>query len=236
MKIACYTLAYNEELILPHFIDHYKKFCDKIVIYNNMSTDNTKQIALDSGCEVIDWIHEGFQEDFSLSIKSNCYKQDRGNFDWVITVDCDEFYTHKEGLDSLIPTLETYKKSGVTIPDVDGYDMFSWDHDLTKPLSLIKRGSPSKYYSKLCIFDPKVDMRWRAGCHECFLSPDSATKQIQLRHYKFINFNYVINRYKELSSRQSELDRQKGYSYHFHYNKDAWLDHFKSLELTSQEI
>ena len=53
MKIACYTITYNEELMLPHFIKHYKQFCDKIVVYDNMSTDRTKEIALDNGCEVI---------------------------------------------------------------------------------------------------------------------------------------------------------------------------------------
>ena len=109
MKIACYALAYNEEIILPQFINHYKKFCDKIVIYDNMSTDNTKQIALDSGCEVVSWEAPGggLNDQCYLDIKSNCYKKDRLDYDWVMTVDADELYSHKDGVEGLLSCLDT---------------------------------------------------------------------------------------------------------------------------------
>jgi len=232
MKIACYALAYNEEIILPHFIDHYKKFCDKIVIYDNMSTDNTKQIALDSGCEVISWEAPGggFNDQCHLDIKSNCYKKDRLDYDWVITVDADEFITHKKGEEFFIKCLEDYITSGIKLPKVTGYNMFSWDHDLSQPLTAIKEAVPSLSYSKSVIFNPSLDLSWEAGCHVCHIPNDSDDEQLVLKHYKFINYDYVITRSRLLESRLSEENKKKGYSTHNTWNEKKWYAYFKSLE------
>lgn len=235
MEIACYTIAYNEELILPHFIDHYKQFCDKIVIYNNMSTDKTKEIALDNGCEVVDWRNpsdgtKSFNDLVNVQIKSTCYLKDRGIYDWVITVDADEFYTHLSGIDEFISTLERYKAMGVKLPKVQGYNMFSWDYDFNSPLSSIDLGIPSENYSKLCLFNPILDMQWGPGCHHCGLQSDSVDTSIILKHYKTINFDYVVNRYKVLQSVQSDTNKKYNYSTHVYRTKEEWREEFVSLE------
>lgn len=232
MRIACYALAYNEEIILPQFIEHYKKFCDKIVIYDNMSTDNTKEIALDNGCEVISWEAPGggFNDSCHIDLKSNCYKQDRGEYDWVITVDSDEFITHKDGDGFFIEALENYTSAGVMLPKVKGYNMFSWNHDLTQPFDLIKEAVPSLSYSKSVIFNPTLDISFEAGCHICHNTNDSEDEQIVLKHYKFINYEYVINRSKLFASRQSNENKRRGFSGQYAWSEEKWLDYYKNLE------
>ena len=46
MDITVYTIAYNEELMIPHFIAHYRKQFPncKIVVFDNESTDNTIKV------------------------------------------------------------------------------------------------------------------------------------------------------------------------------------------------
>ena len=44
MKIHAYIIAWNEEKILPFTLDHYSQFCEKIYVYDNMSTDGSDQI------------------------------------------------------------------------------------------------------------------------------------------------------------------------------------------------
>ena len=44
MKIRVYTVAWNEEKILPHFLRHYARFADRIVVYDNGSNDRTRDI------------------------------------------------------------------------------------------------------------------------------------------------------------------------------------------------
>jgi glycosyltransferase involved in cell wall biosynthesis len=44
MKIWAYAICWNEEVMLPYYLKHYEKFCEKIIIYDNMSTDNSRNI------------------------------------------------------------------------------------------------------------------------------------------------------------------------------------------------
>mgnify|MGYP003885661107 CR=1 FL=1 len=44
-KIHLYSICYNEQVMLPHFIDHYSSFCDKLFIYDNFSTDLSSDIC-----------------------------------------------------------------------------------------------------------------------------------------------------------------------------------------------
>ena len=44
MKIHAHILAWNEEKILPFTLDYYSNICNKIFIYDNMSTDGSDDI------------------------------------------------------------------------------------------------------------------------------------------------------------------------------------------------
>lgn len=56
---------------------HYKKYLPscKITIYDNESTDNSKELALLLGCEVITWNSNNIIDDYLyINIKNNCWK------------------------------------------------------------------------------------------------------------------------------------------------------------------
>ena len=239
MKVACYALAYNEEIILPQFIEHYKKFCDKIVIYDNMSTDNTKQIALDSGCEVISWEAPGggLNDQCYLEIKQNCYKKDRDDYDWVISVDADEFYTHKEGIHGLQKLLEDYTRQGITLPKVIGYNMVGvGSEDLN--ISNINLGVEDISYSKRCIFNPTLNMSWAWGCHpqhgqellnQVVGIKESKTSEVILHHYKYISLSYVLKRHQSYFSRLSSFNKERGLAVHYGYDEDVLRHEYNNL-------
>ena len=244
MKIACYALAYNEEIILPQFINHYKKFCDKIVIYDNMSTDNTKQIALDSGCEVVSWEAPGggLNDQCYLDIKSNCYKKDRLDYDWVMTVDADELYSHKDGVEGLLSCLDTYKRTGVTLPKVRGYNMVGVDED-NLDISKINKGAIDISYSKRCIFNPSLDMKWDFGCHpqhsQRYIDSipgviESSEEEVLLYHYKYINLDYVIKRHSSYLDRMSSFNRQRGLAVHYGYSEEKIVQEYLDLKNISE--
>ena len=44
MRIHAHILAFNEEKILPFTLDYYSLICEKIFIYDNMSTDSSDNI------------------------------------------------------------------------------------------------------------------------------------------------------------------------------------------------
>lgn len=89
--IHIFTIAYNEALMLPHFIAHYRAmFPDcAITVYDNMSSDATVDIALSENCEVVPYDTGGKLSDAKyLEIKNHCWKQAKS--DWVLVCDADE--------------------------------------------------------------------------------------------------------------------------------------------------
>lgn len=93
--ICLITLTYNSEKILPFFLRHYSKFCDKMIFYDNESTDNTASIINSfPNTEVRTFTtNNELNEAAFLEIKNNAWKENR-DYDWQIVVDCDEFLHH----------------------------------------------------------------------------------------------------------------------------------------------
>jgi len=108
MNLSVYAVAFNEEKIMPFFLDYYSQFSSKITIYDNESTDNTVSIVNNyKKCktEVISFYSENSMNDYiHRDIKNKCWKDSTD--DYVIVVDCDEFIYHP----NLIEFLTTTKK------------------------------------------------------------------------------------------------------------------------------
>ena len=121
MKLHVYTVCWNEEELLPFFFKHYERFADKIVAYDNMSDDSTPEIlgahplcerrAFDTGGKV--------RDDLLLKVKNNAWKESRGEADWVIVCDADEFIFHPD----LVGYLDSCRERDITIPQPTGFSM-----------------------------------------------------------------------------------------------------------------
>jgi hypothetical protein len=226
LTIHAHILAYNEEKILPFTLDHYSTICDKIYIYDNMSTDSSDKIyAKYPKVDVIKWSSNNeFHEMNNVNIKSNCYRRLSKNADWVIVCDCDEFIYHP----NLIDKLKEYDKLGITLPKVEGHEMYSEDfpeYDGQLITEKIKNGSDvNKLMSKQIIFKPTVNLNYGPGAHNyiCDNCVTNEKTELKLLHYKYLNFDYIINRYKELGDRLSEENKKRGWGYHYNSNTYAY--------------
>lgn len=56
MKPTGITRVRNESLIIADTIEHYLKHCDRIILYDDCSTDDTVEIALETGRDRINYI------------------------------------------------------------------------------------------------------------------------------------------------------------------------------------
>ena len=236
MKMHAYIIAWNEGRILPFTLDHYSQFCEKIFIYDNMSTDNTDEIcAKYPNVRVVKWStpDKKYNDMTLVEMKSNVYKQSReDDVDWVIMCDCDEYLYHENLLDKL----KEYKESGITIPLIDGHDMYSDnfpEYDGGLLTDKVKIGSET--YAPMCkniIFDPSLDIKYMPGAHanQCPNAVKSDTAEIKLLHYKFLGKEYVLARYNQLAEQLSDFNKKTGLSGHWTRPPMKYMDEMKEKQ------
>lgn len=226
------TITYNEEFILPHFIKHYRtNFPNcRIIVYDNYSTDATVEIAKANGCEVVMYDTGGKLSDAKyLEIKNNAWKGIDG---WVIVCDADEF------LDIDEETLINKSNIGCTIIGSIGYNMVNLSDNLD--FERITRGVRSSSYDKFLCFNSDFikEINYSAGCH--FASPKGtivdASTPYRLRHYKYINIDYMIKRHKAYGERLSDENLKNQWGTHYLYSAEQITKEFNEARKNSIRI
>lgn len=210
--ITVYTLTYNEELLIEFMITHYRlRFPNcRIVIYDNISTDKTVEIARKNGCEVIPFnTNNQYREDRQVELRNNCWKD--ALTDWVLMCDLDEL------VDINNTKLNQEQKKGTTIIKTETYDMINLTNNLD--LTRMKHGVKSPLPGKFCLFNKKFikAMNYGPGSHSC--NPEGqvvySQKIYKLYHYNSINTKTTIKKFKERAQRMSKENLQNGWGFHY---------------------
>ena len=198
--VTVYTIAYNESALIQFMIDHYRsRFPDcRIILYDNMSTDNTVKIALGSDCEIIPFDTNNQMSDRRhMDIKNNCWKD--AKTDWVLMCDADEL------LDINEEQLKAEENSRTSIIKPEAYNMVNMKDNFN--IASIKYGVRDPNYDKCCLFNKKFikEINYGAGAHKCDPIGTVAynINTYKLYHYKLINENYTIEKLKTTVARLS---------------------------------
>lgn len=213
MKIHAYLLCWNEIDIMPLVIKHYDKFCDKITIMDNWSTDGSDKLAESLGCEVVKFGTKFFDDQENMNVKNNCWRG--SNADWVIVADFDEvlFHSYKE----MRFAIEYF--ANATIIKTIGWQIMS-DEWPANDLTEITHGYEFKNYAKSICFSPKhiTDIGYGPGAHEA--NPQGlvnwSAESLYVLHYKHIGgVQRTIDRYREYQKRMSKNNRKMGWGCHY---------------------
>lgn len=185
--ITVVTLCRNEQYLAPFFLRHYA-FADWIVVYDNQSTDRSREIlSADKRVHIVSYDTGGVLDDLAnLKFKNEAYKQMAG--DWFIIVDFDEFVQHE----NIHDYLDRCTYHGVTIPRLDGWNMIgdAVPVDDGRPMiELITQGVRDPHYCKSAIVHRDVDIRYQIGGHTCF--PLGRVKYSQHNEVKLLHFNWL---------------------------------------------
>jgi glycosyltransferase involved in cell wall biosynthesis len=242
MTITLYTFLYNEEHILPYFLKHYSQYVNKIVVYNNQSTDNSIQILNDwKECEIE--IREfntdnHYDEQTLMDLKNNCWKGD--DSDYVIVCDMDELLYH--------PNLgEFIKKQGlVDYFTPTGYHMIGEEipTDYTKQIyEIIKNGTPDNQYNKNVLFKRSniTETNYSPGAHRSKFNGTTnlincEDQDLKLLHYKWLSPEYVADKHIHYGERRSQDSINKGWGLHYGLTRDKILNDFNKLKEQSTVI
>lgn len=207
MKVEAFAICWNEEKFLPYYLRWYTSFCDKVTIFDNFSTDNSKNIIQSFPRTVYKTYGKKGQldDDVYLDIKNHCWKQSRS--DYVIIGDIDEINYHP----SILDYLGTQKRYSIIQPPA--FEMVSKKYPTEEKqiFKIIKEGIPrtkNKDVNKRSIFDPQRvrEINYHKGCHRS--DPEGDINILDLEkcdikflHYKWIDSDHVWNRIKVYKKR-----------------------------------
>ena len=226
MKIWVYTIAYNEEAAVKNFLRSYSA-AEKIIVYDNMSTDNTvKLFKEDKRVEIRPYISEGmFKEEEHIEIKNNCWKESRGKADWAILADMDEIFSRQINGRFDLDLKEPYLKE-IPIIKATGYCIFSLNMPFGtdfNPLDLPLMGMPDEYSDKPCCLQPSLvkELELNPGSHTANpidmqgkLVSQWKSPEYILLHLKYCNFRLFFKNLAKYQPRLFKDEIEKGYGVH----------------------
>lgn len=215
MEISIFIVCFNEEIMLPKTVKHYKDRFPKarITICDNHSTDSSVLLALNLGCQVLQWQTAPDNFEFMLThLKNNVWKSTN---EWVIICDMDEWLNINE------EQLLQEEQNGTTILTVLGYDILGTSESpLLDDINLetLTKGSPNPYENKKLCFNTKYvkELNFLHGCHHS--NPVGQIKMSQstyiLKHMDWLGLPYKINKMKIRYERTFQM-RKYGLAVHY---------------------
>lgn len=210
MKIDIYSIMRNEEVILPYFLRHYGSFADRIFVFEDDSTDRTREI-LESHPKVtlLPVEKHGIDHHYWNTELWTRYEQlSRGVADWVMCVEADEFVYHP----TILKALEDEKQAGSQIIVCDGWTMITDKLPTTQGqiYEEVNWGLPDQWSNKAVVFSPDILIRYHIGRHPKQARPFAKVTEgavirsrsgFRLLHYRYLGPDYYMERCKTNSER-----------------------------------
>lgn len=219
MRVDLYTICWDEAEFLPSFFRHYDHLVDRYFIYDDGSTDGTLDLLAAHSRVEIRRFPRSVGNSFVLSHRAfheSVWKESRGRADWVIVTAVDEFLSMRAGLTK--ERLAAYARAGATMIPALGYQMISETFP-ERGADLCRSVTTGAFYSlmsKLSLFDPNLieATGYALGRHGA--SPSGRLvmapfDELELRHYRYLDFERTLGRNLALAARMGETDRRQGW-------------------------
>lgn len=229
--IHVYAVCKNEIDFLPHFFKYYNAIAEKIIIFDNHSTDGSKEFIQAQKKGVLKEFNSNglLRDDIHCWIKNSAWKESKDSADWVIVSDLDEILYHHD----LLQYLNTCSRRNITIPKVMGFNMI-FEEDLVKEKLITdqaKYGAYSIRFSKNIIFNPnRIDeIHFTPGGHA--IEPEGEIKYgpyegLKLLHYKYLGtLERLLERWDLMGTQISEFNLKNGWGVERKSSKEFVLRH-----------
>jgi glycosyltransferase involved in cell wall biosynthesis len=212
MRVDLYAQCWNEEFMLPFFFQHYDRFVDRYVIFDDGSTDRTRDILAAHPRVDLRPLVRAHQDSYVLSqqaLADQCWKESRGAADWVIIADADEHLVHPQ----LRRHLAACTAARVTLMPALGFQMVSEAAPRGGELlcESVRTGAPFAQMMKPVLFDPnaidEINFAW--GRHAA--APTGrvcvpARDEVKLLHFKYLGRAPTEARLRELATRRGQRE------------------------------
>lgn len=227
MRITLFFINWEDSFYFPFIEHHYGQFCDRIVMYDNYSKDNSLDLAKKLGFEVKRFGYSDHLNDQNyLDVKNHCWKEERGKSDYVIVCDADEF---------IMPM----NKITGNFPRMMGYNMISNHLPTTESIFDIRTGAIDNSYAKQAIFDPNAvqEIAFVHGCHKnnAVVINEDNSGVCSLYHFRQIGgVDRMLNRHALYRKRLSKFNLKNNMGHH--YGRPDWTtDQIESFNNTKRQ-
>ena len=224
--IHLYTICWNEEKMLEFFFRYYDPIVDQYFFYDDGSDDQTLEILNNHPKVEVRSLPRRKEDSYVLAAKDlhdACWKESRGQADWVIYTAIDEFLYHPQ----LMEYIQACGAKGITAIPALGYQMLSdfFPEKGSHILEKVKDGAPYHMMNKLSLFKPDAieETHFTAGRHTAnptgnIVYPE---KDVLLNlHCKYLSFSHTFERHKELHIKLGTFDKQKKWGHKYAWGED----------------
>lgn len=240
-NIKAFILTFNEADIIAFTIKHYQQFCSEIFIYDNYSTDNTREICSKMGCKVGLFGEEGKLDDRAyLQVKNNCWKSHR-DADYVIVCDADEvldldaFWNSKYPFNCTRKPEQIFRGVGFQIYS-ETLPIESWSEK--------RVGYADKMYDKALMFDPVFikEINYGYGAHGAkptfnHYDPDIIVQNVNLYHMRYVGgFERLVSRYELYKQRMCEFNKVNGLGHQYLKSVIDLAKEWEEVKIKSKDI
>ena len=225
-SVEVITFTYDESLHIDYLVKWYSaRFRNlKITVYDNHSTDGTVAKARSLGCKDISWGRASHMDErLFTNLKNQCFKESVS--DYFIICDVDELLDVTE--------LDLIAKQPAAVQGI-GYQRVETNNI---KFDEIRSGARDSNYDKHFMFKRSevLEINYADGAHSC--KPDfleGAEKKVVLRrnlyHFRWLSFEFVLNRYKRNAKRTTEKDRALGLSIHYFFDEKTLVQEYSQCK------
>lgn len=228
-NVSIFIFCYNEQLLLPHTIAHYKRLLPlcQITILDNKSTDDSVNIARSLGCKIHSFSTDGQDEYLHQNMRNILWKKNIKK--WIIFIDMDEWlYINEEDLIN-------EDNNGTTILSIKGYNVVGDSKEENCSdinFHTLSTGYFSQDMSKnVCFKAGQIkEMNFSVGGHACnpLGNIKFSDKYYILKHIDYPGLPFKLNKQRNRFLR-SEKARQLGMDVHYAIPLQTIIDEHDNL-------
>lgn len=228
--------------MMPFFLRHYSTFADKIVVWDEQSTDGTREMVTECPvAELREWPFRGLDDEKFVLAQNHWWKPDRGRFDWVMWPDVDELLFHPAAR----TLLEKRQRQGFDLIPAWGYAMIPphppANDGRSQFYDLCRQGVPTPNYNKTIIWNPRVNPEFDYGRHYLRrqVGNPSPVADFRLFHCHFLGADYT--RMRNARNRSRVLDPRFAWNYAPEHDRPSqagtpsWLAVQKPIDVVSND-
>lgn len=222
MKIDLYSYCYNDEDIMPLYLDYYS-FVDRMTFLDSGSTDGTLDLIRSNPTQerrIIQTRLTSYKMEVLQAYKNTIWRT--SEFDIVMFPDMDEIFFYEGGLRAML------EKNRYDVYQMEGYEMVSNEFPKGK-ITDVRTGVRFPVYDKSTIWNPQIDIYFaNAHTREC------ATKNISIGDIKLLHYRNLG--VEQMKRRRDILRTRTTKDYYTTWSDEEIYDRHTQLSAQAKEV